>query len=109
MLIPARLPALLITVFFDYTQWIDDNIIHRIVTKSGVADLLANAGGELLADNKINNAASYENPTLTSILGYYRNENAENVRGIVESDRYTIEMRIPFLDSVKADVLKDGS
>ena len=94
---------------FDYTQWIDDNIIHRIVTKSGVADLLANAGGELLADNKINNAASYENPTLTSILGYYRNENAENVRGIVESDRYTIEMRIPFLDSVKADVLKDGA
>ena len=94
---------------FDYTQWMDDNIIHRIVTKSGVADLIANAGGELLADNKINNAASYENPTLTSILGYYRNENAENVRGIVESDRYTIEMRIPFLDSVKADVLKDGA
>ena len=88
--------------------WLSDNIVHNIYTAVGNLAIEANAGGELVYDRLLN-GTPLGTPTVSSIAGRCTWENSDNVRGIVEDDRYTIEVRIPILDSVKADVLKDGA
>ncbi len=88
--------------------WLSDNIVHNIYTAAGNLAIEANAGGELVYDRLLN-GTPLGTPTVSSIAGRCTWDNSDNVRGVVESDRYTIEVRIPILDSVKADVLKDGA
>lgn len=88
--------------------WLSDNIVHNIYTAAGNLAIEANAGGELVYDRLLN-ATPLIDPVVSSIVGRCTWENSDNVRGVVESDRYTIEVRIPILDSVKSDVLKDGA
>ena len=97
--------------------WLFDNIVHLIypLGMNNLMKITSNAGGNVIYDQTLVGGGT---PTLSNITGRCDRDTAENVRGIVYGEKdenglyvdgyYTIEMRIPIHNNIKADFLKDG-